>query len=329
MNLSFLDMIADAGVAPQVMALAAVGVGAILVFYGLSSALSERSTAAERMAPKRSKSIALSHAADRGAKAPKGLGAAFIPKDADERTQVGQALAQAGFRGENAVATYYAIRLSLGLGLPLIFLAVMAFGRSPGAPGWLAGYIAGRGTLSVAQHLAVLCCLGFFGPAYWLRSRIEERKRRIEEAFPNLLDLLQVGIEAGMGFDQALMRVAVEIRSAAPEIAEEILTALNEIQAGRDREAALMQMARRTGVEEMSSFVNVVLQSAKFGTPMSNALMTYADEMRETRELRAQEKANKLPVQMSAVMAALMLPSLIALVLAPIVIRYLTAFGGS
>ncbi|MGD9861677.1 MAG: type II secretion system F family protein [Pseudodonghicola sp.] len=329
MTLSFLDISVNVGPAARFMVLSAVAGGAILAFYGLSSAFSGRSAAAARMAPKHRESIALSNPADQSDKTPKGLSAAFIPKDVDERTQVGLALAQAGFRGENAVANYYAIRLSLGLGLPLIFLAVMAFGKSPGAPGWLAGYMTSRGTLSVAQHLAVLCCLGFFAPAYWLRSRIDDRKRRIEEAFPNLLDLLQVGVEAGMGFDQALMRVATEIRAAAPEIAEEVLTALTEIQAGRDREAAFVRMARRTGVDEMSSFVNVILQSAKFGTPMSNALMTYADEMRETRELRAQEKANKLPVQMSAVMAALMLPSLIALVLAPIVIRYLSAFGGS
>jgi tight adherence protein C len=90
-----------------------------------------------------------------------------------------------------------------------------------------------------------------------------------------------------------------------------------------------MHMARRTGVEEVTSFVNVVLQSARFGTPMSDALRTYAEEMRLTRELKAQEKANKLPVQMSAVMATLMLPAILMLTLGPVVIRYLDYFANN
>ena len=148
----------------------------------------------------------------------------------------------------------------------------------------------------------------------------------MENAFPNMLDLLQIGIEAGMGFDQALLKVAVEMQTVSPEMSEEILIALSEIQAGRDREVALMRMARRTGIDEMSSFVSVVLQSSRFGVPLSAALTTYSEEMRELRELRAQEKANKLPVQMSAVMASLMLPSIAGLILAPIIIRYVETF---
>lgn len=132
-----------------------------------------------------------------------------------------------------------------------------------------------------------------------------------------------------MGFDQALMRVASEIRPVAPDLADEIISAQNEIQAGRDRDRALMRMARRTGVDEVSSFVNVVLQSTRFGTPMSEALNTYAEEMRTTRELKAQEKANKLPVQMSAAMAALMLPAILMLTLGPVVIRYVHYFANN
>ena len=123
------------------------------------------------------------------------------------------------------------------------------------------------------------------------------------------------------------MRVANEIRPVAPDLCDEILLAQNEIQAGRDRDKALLHMARRTGVDEVTSFVNVVLQSARFGTPMSDALKTYAEEMRTTRELKAQEKANKLPVQMSAVMAALMLPAILMLTLGPVVIRYVAYFS--
>ena len=86
-------------------------------------------------------------------------------------------------------------------------------------------------------------------------------------------------------------------------------------------------MAKRTGVDEVNSFVSVVLQSIQFGTSISDALTTYAEEMRVARELKAQEKANKLPVQMSAIMASLMLPAILMLTLGPVVIRYVRYFG--
>lgn len=322
------NLLPDSGLGLQILTLGAIAIGALLALYGVSSALSERSTAASRMAPRRNRDIGLS-ADTAGLKEdrPLGLSATLIPNDENERLQVGLALVKAGFRGDNLIAKYYLVRLTLGILLPGLYIAGMYVARLPEAPGWLAGFFTNTNALSTTQHIAVLCAVGFFGPAYWLRSRINGRKQKIEEAFPNMLDLLQVGVEAGMGFDQALLKVAVEIQVASPEIAEELLTALSEIQAGRDRDTALMRMARRTGIDEVLSFVNVILQSSKFGSPLSDALSTYSEEMRERRELKAQEKANKLPVQMSAVMAFLMLPSLIALILAPIIIRYVDTFG--
>ena len=211
----------------------------------------------------------------------------------------------------------------------MILAGFVMFARLPAAPEFLREAVGGLSTFGLAQIACVLCAIGFFAPTAWLRGRIAERKQAITEAFPNALDLIQIGVEAGLGFDQALMRVANEIRPVAPDLADEILLAQNEIQAGRDRDQALLHMARRSGVDEVSSFVNVVLQSARFGTPMSDALKTYAEEMRTTRELKAQEKANKLPVQMSAVMASLMLPAIIMLSLGPVVIRYMDYFANN
>lgn len=258
---------------------------------------------------------------------PSGLLKGVVPAKAEERFAVTQGLARAGFRGSNALVLYYVVRIALGFGLPLVFLGMIALARHPAAPVWMIENFLGLSTRTIVQVIGVLVFVGFFGPSKWLNARIKNRRQKIEDAFPNMLDLLQVGVEAGMGFDQALLKVATEIQSEAPDIAEEIILTLSEIHAGRDRDTSLMHMAKRTGLEEMSSFVNVILQSARFGTPMSDALTVYADEMRNNRELRAHEKANKLPVQMSAVMASLMLPSLIALILAPIILRYMQTFG--
>ena len=314
----------------QTLLLAAVGLGTMIGVAGIGRALTEKSAAAERMAPQNRINVTGPGAgllADDASD--KGLSKSFAPKSQDERFAVQMALARAGFRGPKALAGYYLTRLVLGLGLPVAMLLLLTYARMPSSPEWMSTTIGDMSAIGIAQIVCILCAIGFFGPAFWLRGKIAERKLAIEQAFPNALDLIQIAVEAGLGFDQALMRVSSEIGSVAPELANEIISAENEIQAGRDRERALMRMARRTGVDEVSSFVNVVLQSARFGTPMSEALSTYAEEMRTTRELKAQEKANKLPVQMSAVMAALMLPAILMLTLGPVVIRYIEYFSNN
>lgn len=314
----------------QTLLLAAVGAGTMLGVFGIGRALNEKGAAAERMSPKnRISPTAVSSGLLADSSPQGGFAQSLAPKSDEERFAVQMALAKAGYRGKGAVAGFYLIRLILGLGLPVAMLLLITYARMPAAPGWLSGTVSGLSTLGIVQLVAVLCAVGFFGPALWLKGKIAERKQAIEEAFPNALDLIQIAVEAGLGFDQALMRVSTEIHPVAPDLANEIIAAENEIQAGRDRQRALMKMARRTGVDEVSSFVNVVLQSARFGTPMSEALSTYAEEMRTTRELKAQEKANKLPVQMSAVMASLMLPAILMLTLGPVVIRYVEYFANN
>jgi tight adherence protein C len=110
-------------------------------------------------------------------------------------------------------------------------------------------------------------------------------------------------------------------------ISEEFLQVQTEVLAGRERSEALIQMGVRMNLPEVLSFVNVIVQSMQYGSSISDALKAYAVEMRENRDINAQEKANKLPVKMSAVMASLMLPTLFMITLGPIVIRYMRAFG--
>ncbi len=325
--MDFSSLFSENTIFLQIAALAVVAIGAIVAFFGVASSLNDRSTAADRMKPhKGQQKITRTVSNNFDDDAPVGISAALIPSDASVRFDVGQALARSGFRGKNAIANFYFFRMGLAAFLPLAFLIILAWQPSGGIGGRLSEYVSELNSLAIVRNVAILCGIGYLLPQYWINWRIKERKHRIQDAFPNMLDLLQIGVEAGMGFDQALLKVGVEMQLVAPELSEEILVALSEIQAGRDREVALMRMARRTGIDEMSSFVGVVLQSARFGAPLSDALNTYAEEMRELRELRAQEKANKLPVQMSAVLAFLMLPAIAGLILTPIVIRYLSTF---
>lgn len=332
MNEILQTLQASYGISPASLVVLGVGIGAMLVVFGLSGAFAGKDPVLRRMAEQgRARGRgrddnALLRAASTD---PKGLMKSLIPVDAKERSAVERQLALAGFTGRHAVTTYYLMRLGLGVVLPGLVLAVIWASRTGmiDLPAALDARIGGWNQMQILQALSILVAVGFFGPAIWLRSHGDERKRRISESFPNALDLVQISVEAGLGFDAAMIRVGNELEKTAPDIAQEFLTAQREIQAGRSRDRALLDMATRTGVDEVAAFANVVLQSIQFGTSISETLTSYAAEMRIHRELRAQEMANKLPVKMSAAMASLMLPALLLLVLGPVVIRYMRYFA--
>lgn len=329
---TLFEMIATT-ITPSTIVVIGIGVGAMLTFFGIAGTFSGKDPELARMeAQRRSRSgradlgILKQRSAD-----PKGLMQALIPADRKERSDVERRLAIAGFTHRSAVRNYYVIRLGAGLLIPALLIALLALWRKGlvQLPPALDGFLAGLGEMQIVLALCFLVAVGFFGPAVWLRERSDARRLEIEESFPNALDLIQISVEAGLGFDAAMVRVGNELAVAAPALSQEFLNAQREIQAGRTRDRAMLDMAARTGVDEVSSFANVVLQAMQFGTDVSKTLATYAAEMRRTRELRAQEKANKLPVQMSAVMASLMLPALILLTLMPVLIRYIRYFEGS
>ena len=317
---------------PQVYVMAALGIGVMMLVYGLGSMVADRNPAADRIAASAKRRVArrdsgLLRAPDHD---PKGVWKAFLPGDMKERTELARKLSQAGFSGPGAVRTFTLIRVLLGLVLPAVLLVLLMIARLPGVamPFDLAYRAAEMSDMGIFRTLSVLVAAGYFLPSMWLRGRAQERRLRIEESFPNALDLMQVSVEAGIGFDAAMTRVGNELAEISPEIAFEFLTVQRQVQAGRDRDAAMQDMALRTDVETIRSFTAVVTQSMQFGTPMSEALTSYAKEMRDYREMKAQEMANKLPVKMSAVLASLMLPALVLITVGPVVIRYIRFFGG-
>jgi tight adherence protein C len=271
------------------------------------------------------------HTADRGQPGllknneakPEGLFKALIPDNPVERTQIRLQLVQAGFDSPNAVQNFFLLRLFLAFIGPAVLLSLYGLKSSVLLPASVDTYLDAMSRLRVLQIIMVSVAVGFYGPGYWLKARIKARNSRIEDGFPNSLDLLQISAAAGMGFDAAMQRVGRELVIVSPDIAEEFMMTQREILAGRSRDQSLTDMANRMGIDEAISFANVIIQSLQFGTSISDALTAYATEMRQIRELRAQEKANKLPVQMSAVMAMLMLPALLLITLGPTIIRYM------
>lgn len=260
---------------------------------------------------------------------PKGLMKALLPQSREKRTQVRRQLMNAGIVGQNAVAKYYTVRIVLAVTLPAFYLALMVLRQNTFVPlpEFFTNFVDGQSQLMTYYVLTALVIIGFFGPALWLRSKVDMRQIEISESFPNALDLMQVSVESGLGFDAAMTRVSNEMETSAPAIAQEFRLVQLEVSAGGDREKALLDMAKRTNVDEVGSFASVILQSIQFGTSVSDALTTYATEMRISRELKAQEMANKMPVKMSGVMATLMLPALFLLILGPIAIRWMNTFS--
>jgi tight adherence protein C len=313
------------GLGPDQMAIFGVAFGMLIFVFGLVGTFAREVEFGRRMAvdspnrPSR-RDFDLVRAGDQN---PSGILKAFIPSSKDERSRIAKKLRRAGIHRPNAVRTYYLIRSLLAMVLPM---ALAAFYFLPQEVLFKFHLVEFRASLTwerMLQIVTALIVLGFYGPSVWLNRRIKNRREAIRMSMPNALDLLQVSIEAGLSFDAAVARVAHEMAKATPEISEEFLMMELEIQAGKDRDRALNAMAERVNLDEMTSFINVILQSAQFGSSISNALATYSSEMRVMRELKAQEKANQLPVKMSAVMAALMMPTMLLICLAPIVIRFM------
>jgi tight adherence protein C len=313
-----------AGGDAQLIALAGLFAGVLMATMGVV-AIANRDQVERRLArahgADRPDGVAVRREAD--GRASSKLASFITPGDERERLAVRRRLIQAGFRGPHAVRNYYLIRTGLGLMLPMpLLIGIFAFALNAGSI-TVEVPIIGVSASSTLVLLALLVALGFYMPPLLLRRRIQHRQRTIREGFPHALDLMQVAIQAGLGFDATLARVGQELQAAHPYLAEEFLVVILELRAGKPRDRVLQDLAQRTGVEEINSFQTVMNQSIRYGTSISDALEIYAQEMRHKRMMRAEELASQLPVKMSIAMVAFLLPTLFLIFMGPVVIRFI------
>lgn len=237
-----------------------------------------------------------------------------LPRGGEEgraRSPLRLKLMRAGCYGAGAVVTYRAARVALAAaGAVAAGMLIAMFGGGIGAMGAL---------LVVATGAA----LGALVPVLWLAERISERTRAVQDAFPDALDLLLVCVEAGLGVDAAMARVGDELLGVHPVMAEHFLLVGLELRAGRSREDALRNFADRIGLDAVTGFVNLLVQSDRLGTSMADALRVGADEMRARRMARAEEKAHQLPAKLAIPMVVFLLPGLVTVVLLPPMIQFL------
>lgn len=162
--------------------------------------------------------------------------------------------------------------------------------------------------------LGIFSLIGFFTPQLLLQSRINSRQDEIRKAMPDALDLLTICVQAGLGFDAAMKKVAEKWDD---ELADEFDKVLREIRLGKVRREALRNMSDRIGISEMTSFVAAIIQSEQLGVSMAKVLRIQSDQMRTKRRQIAEEKAQQAPVKMLFPMALLIFPSLLIILLGP------------
>ncbi len=160
----------------------------------------------------------------------------------------------------------------------------------------------------------IFSIIGYFMPQLLLQSKINTRQEMIRKSMPDALDLLTICVQAGLGFDAAMSRVAEKWEDA---LADEFSRCLREIRLGNVRRVALRNMADRIGITEMSSFVAAIIQSEQLGVSMSKVLGIQSEQMRIRRRQIAEEKAQQAPVKMLFPMALLIFPSIMIILLGP------------
>jgi tight adherence protein C len=227
-----------------------------------------------------------------------------FPKSPDELSELRLLLVQAGYREVRHLYIFRAMRLLIAA---LLLGAAIIFG-------------AARGSLLL---ILVLPALGYMLPQFVLKRRITHRQERIRLALPDALDLAIICVEAGLSLDQALHRVGLELRTAHPDFSDELTLLTLEIRAGKPRAEALRNLAKRTGVDDVRSFVTVLIQTDRFGTSIATALRVHSDALRTERRQRAEERAAKTSIKMIPVLVFFIFPVMFFVILGPIIIGFL------
>lgn len=187
--------------------------------------------------------------------------------------------------------------------------------------------------LLAGGNMMWMCCgllggfmLGSMIPQFMLRGQASSRKTEIRFKLPDTLDLMVVCVEAGLGLDATIQRVADETEKMAPEVSHEFKRLNKELNAGISRIEAFQNMGMRSGVDEMRSLCAMIVQADKMGTSVADTLRVYADDLRTKRRQRAEELASKASIKMTFPLVLFIFPPLFIILMGPIVISSLMHF---
>lgn len=220
-------------------------------------------------------------------------------------------LVRAGYRRPEALMALRGAKVIL----PIVFAIIV--------------YVSGLTESNNGMFVWILALVaGFLLPDMWLSRRVRKRQTILRKALPDALDLLVVCIEAGLGLDQAFMRVSQELRITHPELCGELDLVNAQIRVGRTRIESMRELASRTGVDDIKALVAMLIQTDRFGTSVSQSLRVHADDMRLKRRQRAEEAAAKTPVKMVPPLVFFIFPALFVVILGPAIITIFRQFIG-
>jgi tight adherence protein C len=220
-----------------------------------------------------------------------------------DATAVRLFLIQAGFSDPRAVSIYWASRVGLAIGLA--GFAVV------GLP------LLGTSVTQMLMGVLWLGISGWIGPTFYVRRRLKGRQKEVQLALADMLDMLVVCVEAGLGLNQALVRVADEIEHVSPVMSEQLAMVNLEMRAGTPRDEALKNLADRTGLSDIRSLVNMMIQTDRFGTSVADALRVHSDTMRTKRRQRAEEAAAKTTIKLVFPLVLFVFPAMFLVVIGP------------
>jgi tight adherence protein C len=223
----------------------------------------------------------------------------IVPRSPEEMSRQERRLVKAGIRRKDAPLLFNGVKLALIIVALAIFISTRLMWTNP------------------LLYSALALFLGAAIPDLWLTYRGTSRNDRIQLALPNALDLTVVCIEAGMGLDQALMRIGQEMKRGFHELSDELHVLGLEVNAGRKRSDALRNLGNRTNNKDLKALVAVLIQTDRFGTSVAQALRTFSETLRTTRRLRAEEHAAKMGVKMIPPLVFFIFPAIFVVIIGP------------
>jgi tight adherence protein C len=225
------------------------------------------------------------------------------PRSAKELGSLRLRLVQAGYRRDEAVTIFFGIRVAAALGLFALLASGLVFKSN------IVMALGGAG-------------IGYVIPGFLLARMAKRRSHRIRLSLADALDLMVVSVEAGLGLDQALQRVGQELAFAYPDLSDELRLVNLELRAGKARADALRNLADRSGVDDLSALVTMLIQTDKFGTSVAQSLRVYSETLRTKRRQRAEEAAAKVGVKMVFPLVFCIFPSIWVVTIGPAAIKF-------
>jgi len=236
-------------------------------------------------------------------------------KDGEQMSKLRRKLANAGLREEGVVTTFLASKIIVAV---LLGLGGIAYAWAKGMP-----LVSGFGVTTVAAGL------GFLAPNLWLSTAVQKRAELVRRGLPDVLDMLVISVESGLGLDSAFQRVGDEMKHVHPALADELQLVTLEGQMGIPRSEALTHLTERANLDEVRSLVAIINQAERFGTSIARALRNQSDALRVKRRQAAEERAQKTTVKLMAPLILFIFPAILVVLAGPAALKMIEALGNT